>query len=116
MKSLKSIGELQYNFETMTGKIAKARQSEFESIQHQIRQTLQNENVYEKECATKKMLLAQVNQLKNQCKMEIDSRRIADDEIAASLGQYQAIIEKEVAKQRAEVVRQQKNAPAPHSD
>ena len=57
------------------------------------------------------MLLGQVNQLKNSCKMEIDSRKVADLEIAASLEQYQTIIEKEVTKQRAEVVRKQQKKP-----
>lgn len=44
------------------------------------------------------------------CKVEIDSRRSADDEISSALSQYQHIIEHEVVKKRAEVHTKQ-NAP-----
>ena len=54
------------------------------------------------------MLLAQVNHLKGAIKVEIEARRTADEEILASLTQYQSIIEKEVTKQRSEVVRKKK--------
>jgi len=51
------------------------------------------------------MLLSQINVLKNQCKLEIEQRKLADDEIQQALTQYQTIIEKEVAKQRAQLVK-----------
>jgi len=64
-----------------------------------------HENLYEREEATKQMLLQSINQVKNETKLEIEQRKNADDEILASLNQYQAIIEKEVTRQRAEVVK-----------
>ena len=92
----------------MTRKIAQTREAEHATIASQIKATLQSENIYEKEEATKKMLLAQVNHLKGAIKVEIEARRTADEEILASLTQYQSIIEKEVTKQRSEVVRKKK--------
>jgi hypothetical protein len=61
--------------------------------------------VYEQEEACRQMLLSQINVLKNQCKLEIEQRKLADDEIQQALTQYQTIIEKEVAKQRAQLVK-----------
>lgn len=89
----------------MTQKIAQQRQLEFNKILQQIKSTLQHENLYEREEATKQMLLQSINQVKNDTKLEIEQRKSADDEILASLNQYQAIIEKEVTRQRAEVVK-----------
>lgn len=89
----------------MTQKIAQQRQLEFNKILQQIKSILQHENLYEREEATKQMLLQSINQVKNDTKLEIEQRKSADDEILASLNQYQAIIEKEVTRQRAEVVK-----------
>ena len=89
----------------MTQKIAQQRQLEFNKILQQIKSTLQHENLYEREEATKQMLLQSINQVKNDTKLENEQRKSADDEILASLNQYQAIIEKEVTRQRAEVVK-----------
>jgi hypothetical protein len=50
------------------------------------------------------MMLMQINQLKTQCRVEIEQRKQADDEIQAALTHYQQIIEHEVAKQRAALV------------
>ena len=65
--------------------------------------------MYEQEEACRKMLLQQINQLKNQTKLEIEQRKLADDEIQQALTQYQMIIEKEVAKQRAQLVQSHLN-------
>ena len=56
----------------MTQKIANQRQVEFEKILAQIKQTLQHQNLYEREQATKQMLLQQINHLKTETKIEIE--------------------------------------------
>ena len=87
----------------MSANIFNERAKEFKLIQEQIAEQLDRHSIYEKETATKKMLLNQVNDLKMSCKLEIDSRRTADEEIAQALSQYERIIETEVIKKRAEV-------------
>lgn len=65
IKQLKSIGELQHNYQTMTTKVMQQRQQEFVQIEKQISETLRSSQVYEQEQACKQMLLQQINTLKN---------------------------------------------------
>jgi len=72
IKQLKGIGELQYNYKQITAKVHHNRQQEFTQIDSQIQETLRSNEVYQQEEACRKMLLQQINTLKNQCKVEIE--------------------------------------------
>jgi hypothetical protein len=52
--------------------------------------------VYQKEEATRKLLLNQVNFLKQRIKMEIDSRKMADEDIQNALDKYRELIQTKI--------------------
>lgn len=57
IKQLKSIGELQFNYQQITAKVHEQRESEYAQIHSQIVETLRANQVYEQEEACRKMLL-----------------------------------------------------------
>lgn len=108
VRYLKHLGELEYNFQQMTQSVADERHKEFEQLKDQIAFTLESNDLYEREEATRRQLLEQVNLLKAQCKQEVESRTVADGEIESALSKYQEIIETAVTKQREEIRDKQK--------
>ena len=76
VKDLKQMGEYEYNFDQMVKGIKTERSSDFEALTKLIDATVNDEFlVCQKEEATRKLLLSQVNFLKSRIKMEIESRR-----------------------------------------
>lgn len=101
IKQLKLIGDLEFNFQTMTERIAASRQTDYLQMKQQIEETIRNDTVYEREENTRKLLLGQVNVLKHrkslssdhaELKMEMENRALADKEISDALAQYKQII------------------------
>lgn len=72
----------------MTQAVSDERKSEYEHLNEQIANTLNSNELYEREEATRRMLLEQVNLLKAQCKTEVESRTVADNEIESALSKY----------------------------
>lgn len=67
VKQLKTIGELEFNYENLTEKISTSRQAEYSFLKQQIQDTIRSNEIYEQEEATRKLLIGQVNLLKH-CK------------------------------------------------
>ena len=67
VKELKQIGELEHNFDMMTDSIGKHRLDEFKILKQQIVSTLRDNSIYERDEAVKKILISQMNGLKD-CK------------------------------------------------
>lgn len=67
IKELKNIGELEHNFDKMTNQISQDRLMEFSGLKQQIVSTLRDSSVYERDEAIRKILVAQINTLKD-CK------------------------------------------------
>ncbi|CDW73102.1 UNKNOWN [Stylonychia lemnae] len=106
-KELKYIGELEYNFDNMLSLIQTQRHSEFLELQSLIDQNINDTQVYQNQEKTRKILFSEINNLKTKCKLEIDSRRQADEDISEALDKYHEIISKEVENKRQEI--RQKN-------
>ena len=64
--------------------------------------------LYEKQETTRKLLFQELNRLKTRIKLEVDSRRRADDEIQRALDKYQEVIGREVENKRQEIVEKKK--------
>jgi len=76
VKDLKLMGEYEYNFDQLIKGIKTERSSDFDTLTKLIDLTVNDEFlVCQKEEATRKLLLSQVNFLKSRIKMEIESRR-----------------------------------------
>jgi phosphoenolpyruvate-protein kinase (PTS system EI component) len=67
VKELKNIGELEHNFETMTQKISDERMVDFRQLKQQIVNALRENDVYERDESVRKILITQVNTIKD-CK------------------------------------------------
>lgn len=52
---------------------------------------------------TRKILYQEINRLKTRCKLEVDSRRRADEEIESALVKYQELISREVETKRQDI-------------
>lgn len=100
---LKQMGELQYNFEKMMDDITARKELEVSTLNSLIEKTVNDENVYQKEEATRKLLLSQVNFLKERIKMEICSRQIADEDIQKALDQYKGLIQETILHKRNDI-------------
>lgn len=101
---MKQMGELEYNFETMVNQIHKTKAHEQEELHHKIVTVINDDNVvYQKEEATRKLLIGQVNFLKERIKMEIESRKIADEDIQNALDKYKELIASKIMEQRNDI-------------
>ncbi len=58
---------------------------------------------------TRKLLYQELNRLKQRCKIEIDSRRRADQEIQSALDKYQELIAREVETKKQDIKQRQPN-------
>lgn len=76
---------------------------EFKAIKQQIVTALRENDVYERDEGVRKILIDQVNTIKDQLKLEMQSRQQADKEIQEALEKYQLIIQEQVVFQRAEI-------------
>ena len=56
--------------------------------------------IYQRQETTKKLLYQEINRLKTRVKLEVESRRRADEEIQAALDKYQEVIGREVENKR----------------
>ena len=93
VKELKHIGELQYNFENMIIDINAERTDDLQWLNDLIDKTVNDEFViYQKEEATRKLLLSQINFLKQRVKVEIESRKTTDEDIQQALNKYKELI------------------------
>ena len=79
------------------------RLEEFAGLTGSIEECFQSDELIKKEESTRKLLLQQINVLKNHFKVEVNSREVADKEIGEALDTYQDIIEKQVIKHREEI-------------
>ena len=52
---------------------------------------------------TRKLLFGELNRLKTRCKLEVDSRKRADQEITAALDKYQELISREVEAKKQDI-------------
>lgn len=83
------MGEYEYNFDMMKQSIRSDGDSELNGMLILIDKTVNDENVVcQKQEATKKLLIGQINFLKQKIKIEMESRRIADEDIATALDQF----------------------------
>ena len=96
----------------MTTQIATQRVGEFSKLKHLIVETIRNNDIYEREESVRKILIKQINQLKDQLKLEMQNRQMADREIQEALNKYQFIIQEQVEKQRNEIRASKKPAGA----
>jgi len=67
VRDLKQIGELRHNFEQMTNQISTGRVGEFMQLKQLIVDTIRDNDVYEREESVRKILVKQINTLKD-CK------------------------------------------------
>ena len=89
MRELKYIGELEYNFDNMVTGLRAERGKQFGQSLSQIDQVInQDKHLYERQEMTRKLLYQEINRLKTRCKLEVDSRRRADEEIEGALNKY----------------------------
>eukprot|EP00347_Sterkiella_histriomuscorum_P021135 403335123 len=107
LQELKYIGELEYNFDNMLKQINSNRSTEYTELQQMIENGINDKNVYENQEKTRKILFQEINSLKNRCKLEVDSRKQADEDIQNALDKYQELIQREVETKRQEI--RQKN-------
>lgn len=101
---LKHMGEVEYNFNQMTDQIQVKKSNEMGQLNEMIKQTLNDEYlVYEKHEATRKLLLSQINYLKDRIKIEIESRRVSDDDIQHALDKYKELIASRIMQKRNDI-------------
>lgn len=67
MKELKKIGEMQYNYEQLTEGIGARRKDQFVQLKAMIVSTIRENDVYERDEGIRKILIHQINALKD-CK------------------------------------------------
>jgi len=67
VRDLKQIGELRHNYEQMTNQISIGRVGEFMQLKKLIVDTIRDNDVYEREESVRKILVKQINTLKD-CK------------------------------------------------
>lgn len=73
INELKNIGTLEYNFKNIMREVNDTRMAEFQDLmQYVIKAINDDQNVYQKDEITKKMLLEQINNLKQRTKIEIN--------------------------------------------
>ena len=69
------------------------RNNDMQWLQQMTSKTINDTSaVYQKQESTRKILLSQVNFLKDRLKLEIDSRKVADDDISKALEKYKQLI------------------------
>lgn len=82
VKELKQMGEIEYNFKNMIIDTNADRKDDMEWLNSMIHETVNDEFVvYQKQEATKKLLISQINFLKQRLKVEIESRETTDEDI-----------------------------------
>ena len=64
--------------------------------------------IYQRQETTKKLLFQEINRLKTRVKLEVESRRRADEEIQSALDKYQEVIGREVENKRQEITDKRK--------
>ena len=90
VRELKYIGELEYNFDNMVTQINQHRASDYEELLGLIDESLNDgERVHKEQEKTRKIVFTEINNLKMQLKLEIDSRKQADEDIRKALEKYQ---------------------------
>lgn len=104
IKCLKKLGELEYNFENMLQDIDTDRKDDTEWLNDMIQHTINDEKiVYQKDEATRKLLISQINFLKVRIKNEVDSRKLADEDIKSALDKYKEMIEEKIQMKRNDI-------------
>ena len=69
-----------------------------------IKHTINDEKiVYQKDEATRKLLISQINFLKVRIKSEVDSRKLADEDIKSALDKYKEMIEEKIQMKRNDI-------------
>ena len=82
IRELKYIGELEYNFDNTLSSIRASRESEYETHMKLIDKVInETPEIYQRQETTKKLLYQEINRLKTRVKLEVESRRRADEEI-----------------------------------
>lgn len=101
---LKQMGEVEYNFNQMTDQIQLKKSNEMGKLIQMIKDTVNDEQmVYEKHEATRKLLLSQINFLKDRIKIEIESRRVSDEDIQLALDKYKELIAARIMEKRNDI-------------
>ena len=82
IRELKYIGELEYNFDNTLTSIRSSRESEYNTHMKLIDKVInETPEIYQRQETTKKLLYQEINRLKTRVKLEVESRRRADEEI-----------------------------------
>jgi hypothetical protein len=106
---LKYLGELEYNFDNTLNQIKGTRTKEYNEHLQLIDKVVNNTpEIYQKQETTKKLLYSEINRLKTRVKLEVESRRRADEEIQSALDKYQEVIGREVENKRQEIIEKKK--------
>ena len=88
----------------MLSDLLKERQNEIEWIKKMTNKTVNDEQVvYQKRESIRKLLLSQINFLKERLKSEIEGRRIADEDIWVALDQYKKMISDSIIAKKNEI-------------
>lgn len=76
------MGELEYNFDNLVAKVRDDRANQFSMALDQIDAVINRDpQIYQRQEMTRMLLYQELNRLKSRCKLEIDSRTRADNEI-----------------------------------
>ena len=109
IRELKYLGELEYNFDNTLNQIKGTRTKEYNEHLQLIDKVVNNTpEIYQKQETTKKLLYSEINRLKTRVKLEVESRRRADEEIQSALDKYQEVIGREVENKRQEIIEKKK--------
>lgn len=104
------MGELEYNFDNLIAKVRDDRANQFAQALDQIDAVINRDpQIYQRQEMTRKLLYQELNRLKSRCKIEIDSRTRADDEIQSALDKYQELIAREVETKKQDIKQRQPN-------
>ena len=104
VKELKQMGELEYNFDNMISDVKESRGEDMEWLNYLIQDTIKDEKVvHQREEATRKILKNQVNFMKQRIKIEIDSRKTADNDIQLALDKDKELIQQKIDQKRNDI-------------
>lgn len=98
------MGEIEYNFKNMIADTKADRQDDMEWLNALIHETVNDEFVvYQKQEATRKLLISQINFLKQRLKVEIESREKTDEDIQKALDKYKELIQEKILQKRNDI-------------
>ena len=104
VKDMKQTGEVFYNFDQMLKDIKTQRAEEHRGMNEIIHQVTNDEKIVcQKEEATRKLLLGQINYLKENIKLEIESRKKSDEDIQMALDKYKELIQTKILEKRNDI-------------